>query len=408
MEPDYLALLIKKLFEEKISDEEKAELTAWVEEHPNRRSFIENLHASDRLFEQALEWIELEQSDADHWPDRLAHDTLRKLKANHHLTPLSDRRKIVRRYGAVAASIVLLGMIFLFWMNSEKSVRRDSESISLQEVPPGRYQASLILPGGDQVTLQRGRELLILDKDGMIRYADGTPVASMPALDQDSERQLIIRVPKAGHYRLQLADSSQVWLNANSELRIPSTFATSNRVVSLRGEAYFDVATTTVGVNKIPFWVRTNGQTIEVTGTEFNVSAFPEDGFTKTTLVEGQVQVHSGGAMVSLKEGEQSSFSPSGLSKQEVDVASHIAWKDNKFYFEETPLEIAMRQLGRWYDVDIEYGQQIPKTDFYGEFNRNQPLDSVLAILAEAGIRFQFSSREGKNRLRVLPSISKE
>src|SRR5690606_8015674 len=163
----------------------------------------------------------------------------------------------------------------------------------------------------------------------------------------------------------------------------------------------------TIGNDKMAFSVSTNGQIIEVTGTEFNVSAFPEDGFTKTTLVEGQVQVHSGESKVSLVQGEQSSFSSKGLSKKEVDVASHIAWKDNKFYFDQTPLDVAMRQLGRWYNVEIEYGQQIPETDFYGEFKRDQPLDSVLAILEEAGIRFQFSHREGKNHLTVLPSVSK-
>jgi len=407
MEPDYLALLIKKLFEEKITDEEKAELSAWIEGHPNRRSFIENLHASDQLFEQALEWIELEQSDADDWSNRLSHGTLRKLNADNHLSRQTDRRGAERRYVLIAASMLLLGVISLFWMNREKAAGLETEPISLHEVPPGRYQASLILPDGDQVTLQNGEELLILSDDGMIRYADGTPVASLPVSDQDTERQLIIQVPKAGHYRLQLADSSRVWLNANSELRVPTTFAATNRVVSLRGEAYFEVKPATIGNDKMAFSVSTNGQIIEVTGTEFNVSAFPEDGFTKTTLVEGQVQVHSGESKVSLVQGEQSSFSSKGLSKKEVDVASHIAWKDNKFYFDQTPLDVAMRQLGRWYNVEIEYGQQIPETDFYGEFKRDQPLDSVLAILEEAGIRFQFSHREGKNHLTVLPSVSK-
>src|SRR5690606_593021 len=134
------------------------------------------------------------------------------------------------------------------------------------------------------------------------------------------------------------------------------------REVAISGEAYFSVAKDA----ERPFKVVSEGQVVQVLGTEFNVSAYPDDSETKTTLVEGSVRLEVGGSAVELVPGEQGIRTRNRLMKSKVDVEQFVAWKDGFFIFDGLSPETALTQLARWYDVDVVYDGDIPTGRFFG------------------------------------------
>ena len=243
-------------------------------------------------------------------------------------------------------------------------------------------------------------DLIEIDNQQFIKYGNGEIISDLRNKFPENST-ISVKVPRAGHYKIKLSEGSLIWVNSESELIIPIKFS-HDRELALNGEAFFDVHTLYNNDLKIPFKVKSKGQLIEVTGTQFNVYAFPGE-HIKTTLVEGKVNVYTPKTTISLNPNEQSYLSNSGLRKSQVDIGPEVAWKDNMFYFNETPLKTAMTQLSRWYDLEIQYRGDVPDTYFYGEFSRDQPLKDLLKILEEADVKFEFEARNNKNYLIVLP-----
>jgi ferric-dicitrate binding protein FerR (iron transport regulator) len=222
-------------------------------------------------------------------------------------------------------------------------------------------------------------------------------------LDEQKVVHATIETPRGGQYQITLIDGTKVWLNADTKLTYPSRFKGEARIVELEGEAYFDVSPLIVQGNKIPFLVKTAQQEIEVLGTQFNVSAYPDDDDdTQTTLVEGAVRVYSGQTILLLKPGEQGISNAKGLNKKAVDVGQYIAWKNNEFVFEETELKEALKMLSRWYDFDINLNNIFPKTHLYGSISREKNLTEVLKIMESSGLKFKIERSGDRNRLTVL------
>src|SRR5690606_22741368 len=221
-----------------------------------------------------------------------------------------------------------------------------------------------------------------------------------------------LTTPKGGTYRLTLSDGTNVWLNAASTLRYPAKFTGTERMVELEGEAYFEVSRLTRGSDiRVPFRVVSKGQTVEVLGTEFNITAYADEDAVRTTLVEGSVQVVSDGAIetqrpqpVTLRPGQQSVVSPDGTQINSVDVSMFTAWKDGLFSFRETEMSDAMRQLARWYNVDVVYEGAVPETYFFGNIRRDKSLAHALAILKKSGINFRITKMGDRSSIVVLPN----
>ena len=398
--PEYLAQLIKKLFDESISEDEKIILNTWMEENPSRKLFIEDLNQNDQLFEEALKWIELENQDQEVWTEKLSRITFNKISQWENSNKIIEKKK--SKWAWYAAASILIGLTFsLLWLNQQSEDLKIKNKIALEHILPGKYQAALTLPNGEKIALSEKHDLLKISKDQTLSYGSGEPILSLKNNFKEEDK-LIIEIPRAGHYRLELADGSLVWLNSETKLSFPISFQ-ENRKVELSGEGYFHVKSIKDHKNnKQGFWVRTNDQLVEVTGTEFNVYNFPKED-TKTTLVEGNVNIHSSFQSISLKKDEQSRLTNGSLKKSRIDVSTEIAWKDNMFYFDETTLQDAMRLLGRWYNLEIVYKKDIPETFFYGKFSRDQPLQDLLKILEEAGVKFDFEVKDNQNCLIVLP-----
>jgi transmembrane sensor len=201
-----------------------------------------------------------------------------------------------------------------------------------------------------------------------------------------------ISTPRGGQYQLMLADGSKVWLNAASSLRFPASFVGKERKVELLGEAYFEVAKNA----KMPFKVKVNGMEVEVLGTHFNINSYENESTIRTTLLEGSVKINKNNSSSLLKPGQQAQMNKAGEIKiiNDADVEEAIAWKEGKFQFDRADIHDIMRQLTRWYDVDVEYKGTV-SSHFGGTISRDVNLSQVLNMLHLTGeVKFQVEDRK--------------
>jgi ferric-dicitrate binding protein FerR (iron transport regulator) len=200
-----------------------------------------------------------------------------------------------------------------------------------------------------------------------------------------------LATPRGGQYQLILPDGSKVWLNAASSIRYPTAFAGKERRVMITGEAYFEIKQDAA----MPFIVSHNDIDVKVLGTSFDVNTYDDEPVVRTTLVEGAVQVKKGTGAVVLEPGQQARVTEAGVVSlwNDVDVEETVAWKNGRFSCKNMALEDIMREVARWYDVDVMYKDKI--TDRYTlGVARNVPVSSLLRYLEMSeGVHF---SVEGK------------
>jgi ferric-dicitrate binding protein FerR (iron transport regulator) len=196
-----------------------------------------------------------------------------------------------------------------------------------------------------------------------------------------------------------LSDGSHVWLNAGSSLTYPVVFINKNRQVELKGEGYFEIAKDPVR----KFVVNANGMKTEVLGTHFNVNAYNNEPRVRVTLVEGSVQVSNNGRMaVTIRPGQQASGQTDGqgqISVKAADVEKEIAWKYGLFNLEGATLKEAMRQLERWYDIEVIYESGTKDIELTGKMTRGVTLNGLMLVLKELGVNYRMEGR----KLFILP-----
>jgi transmembrane sensor len=311
-------------------------------------------------------------------------------------------RFIQRKWWWAAAVLILLAGGTYFFLNKPKNESRVVKTNpGLQnDVAPGGNKAVLTLANGTTISLNdaangtlanEGSSVVSKTKDGELEYkpADRNSVPVKPGAIGFNT----LATPKGGQYQLVLPDGSKVWLNAASSIRYPTAFAGAERRVAITGEAYFEV----VHNSKMPFKVEKGNMTVEVLGTHFNINAYEDEAEMKTTLLEGSVKVTKGAESALLKPGQQVIISQSSHLSHPIPVQTDevMAWKNGLFHFEHADLKTVMRQLARWYDVDIVYKDPNPKSDpLFMDMSRNANLSDVLKALEVSGsARF---SIEGK------------
>lgn len=349
------------------------------------------------------------------------------LKRVHHRlindisSTLPSQSKTKWTYRIAAAAAVLLFMLIGIWFFTVHTADRSHTIVNTIDIAPGGNKATLAVENGSAIDLSEVQDGIIVGQE--ITYTDGTPVRNkqITGLTNEPVQQLILTTPKGGTYRVTLSDGTNVWLNSASRLKYPSRFAENERIVELEGEAYFDVSermnklTSEQGhsgtrvpgssLQKVPFKVISSGQTVEVLGTQFNISAYPDEREVQTTLVEGAVQIAAENQSLSMRllPGERSTLTAAHLKKSRVDIASVVAWKEGLFSFNETELRVVMNQLSRWYDVTVEYQETIPVTYYYGVISRGEPLSNVLDLLRQSGLNFKIDKTGGTSKVVVLP-----
>lgn len=316
-------------------------------------------------------------------------------------------RKSYRWYYAAAAVLFLALAFTLYWIPLTQKPVTTTESAYQTEIAPGGNRATLTWADGQSIHLSTSHNGITVDKH--ITYLDGTSVlGDENDLSSHSSRSipqdLVLSTPKGGTYQVILPDGTAVWLNAASQLRYPSYFNGKERVVQLEGEAYFEVTRyRNAQGDFLPFIVQSSQQRVRVLGTQFNVSAYPEEKDITTTLLTGQVQVERFGdeadsatpSTALLQPGQQAILRNHIFHVQnEPDLEKITSWKDGYFKFNEN-LESILTKVARWYNVEIDYRYRPPSdVTFSGKISRDKKLSTVLNIIGYQGnVHFQVEGR---------------
>ncbi|WP_276088242.1 FecR domain-containing protein [Pedobacter sp. JY14-1] len=355
--------------------------------------------------------------------------------------------KLWRNAGAVAAAVATI--VFGVWFfNSRFDSSRHSEDTrnllnTANDLAPGKYGATITLANGQVIQLDSSKKGVVVGKE--LKYDDGSSLrageaarqspyeiaseAAQPRNDGKEHTNVMMMLTattaKGQTYSFTLPDGTKVWLNADSKLEFPAQFSGKERRILMQGEAYFVVKHNA----KQPFRVvsRTGSgreQMVEDIGTEFNINAYADELSVRTTLVEGSAAVYSitqarhsddrrnllsgkdkgslaalemtgkTGKSVVLTPNQQSAFYNGNISVKKVDVNEAIGWKNGKFTFNKTSLEEVLRQLGRWYDVDIVYPDGIPDRQFTGEIYRNLNASEALELLKFTKVSFRIAGKQ--------------
>jgi transmembrane sensor len=316
----------------------------------------------------------------------------------------AGRKPLSRRWWSVAATLLVGATAWWLLRRPAPEERPVSATANLQhDRVPGGNVALLTLSDGTTITLdsahsgvlaQQGNSSVTKLKGGQLAYKtlDGKPAP--PVFNT-------LTTPRGGQYRLVLPDGSEVWLNAASSITYPTVFSGNERAVRITGEAYFEIAQNAA----MPFKVIANApigeQDVEVLGTHFNVKAYSDESSITTTLLEGRVKLHSGTTATLLSPGQQGTQQADGNIRMNAhaDGEAAIAWKNGLFHFEQTDIREVMRQLARWYNVDVVFEGKIPDEKFDGEITRNSNLTEVLKILQFSNVHF----RVDNNKVTVTP-----
>ena len=285
-----------------------------------------------------------------------------------------------------AASVLLIVAVALLYRPEADTPPSDR----LADIPAGGNRATLTLAGGQTVQLDSSQHGVMILSDRLL-YTDSTAVGGLSASGETGEVVFNeIATPRGGTYQVVLTDGTKVWLNADSRLRFPQRFADARREVTLVGEAYFEV---TKNPHR-PFVVKTAGQEIVVLGTSFNVAAYVDETGEQTTLVEGEVVVSTAQQTHRLSPGDQAVVQADDVSIAKVDTAPFVAWKSGAIAFNEETLEHIMRDIGRWYDVDIHFEGVDKQLRFGGVVSRYANVSEVLRRLELTGqVHFKIEER---------------
>lgn len=301
---------------------------------------------------------------------------------------------------ATVALLILAGSVFYAWQSKKTiSAPATANNLTRPDAMPGGSKAVLTLADGAIVELDSSRtgalpsqgNTSILSRPGQLVYNKTISQAAV-TISYNT-----LRTPKGGQYQLVLPDGTKVWLNAASSLRFPTQFTEGTRSVDLTGEAYFEVA----GNAAQPFHVKVEGMDITVLGTSFNIMAYTDEDAIKTTLLDGAVKVAKGKEERLLKPGQQSELQTGNSMKviDNADIELAVAWKNGFTSFRSADIRTIMRQVMRWYNIEVEYEGEIPQRVFTGDIPRDARLSELLQLLEVSKIHFKMNNE----KLVVMP-----
>lgn len=391
-EKNHFAGLLKKYMDNHCTGEELEELSGWARENPEElrtwiKSYWDGIPQKQVLKDDTFKKIMQQASEIES----------EEKKGEAKIVSISHKGRGLKRWlgVAAAAAIVITGSLIWYNLNENKTKElvfaTKSKPDEKSDILPGGNKAVLTLADGSTIVLDsanngtlshQGNVTVIKMNDGKLAYDKGGAAGKI--------MYNTITTPRGGQYQLVLADGSKVWLNAESSLKFPVAFTGRERKVELTGEGYFEVAH---DASK-PFRVSVNDMTVEVLGTHFNVNAYGDENNVKATLLEGSVKVAEGGQSVMLQPGQQAKVSTEKISVvNNVNLESVVAWKEGLFYFDNDNIQKVMRQLERWYDIDVSYEGSIPAALFSGQMKRNLTLSQVMQILEYNNIKYSIVGR---------------
>ena len=406
-----VASLIIKQWRGEITIEEQSQLEQWASLSPANRELLVQLTNDSTLRKELIDYYEAEAAKEDIWQKISAATSDDEITA----VPLFVHPRPKYRYyyfiaAAVSVAVLMTIAWFGFWMgNKHKQSKTPVATTTVNDVMPGGNKAVLTLSDGRKIILdnaangtlvQDGNVVVNKTKDGELKYSASSLATNHLPLAYNT-----LSTPVGGQFQLVLPDGSRVWLDAASTITYPTSFTANERLVSITGEAYFEVEKDA----KRPFRVSvlptegSRGAVVEVLGTHFNVNAYESHETIQTTLVEGKVKVVNGEwSMVNgqskklsntqsaiLKPGQLAELSNSGevKVKDDADVAAIIAWKNGDFLFHKVDIETLTKQIARWYGVEVSFPQGKPKYTISGKIKRDVPLSQVLRMMEDLEVK---------------------
>lgn len=372
----HISDLLTGRLRETLTEEQQNELDEWLARSPEHRALLEAL-SNEREMAQ----------DLDRFARYNPENSLEKIRAAFPEMGSPGRpAKTIRLkwWAAAAAAALLIGTGVYTWQRPEQPAVAMDSPAPAKDPQPGTLTATLTVAGGSTIRLDSLAT-------GSIATGDGSKVSrsGKGSLDYDDTHQApvihTLRTPRGGHFNVTLPDGSRVWLNAASALSFPTAFSGKARQVTISGEAYFEVAPDAAK----PFTVELpGGGSIAVLGTAFNINAYDDEPSIKTSLVEGRIRVSVDGDSQTLQPGEQANITGNRelIIEKQADLELATAWKEGKISLKGTDLASLMRQLSRWYNVDVEIKHNAGRHVLGGVINRNVKLSTVMKALSLYGI----------------------
>lgn len=376
---------------------------------PDELAELERLLASPETSGQLQELWEKIPADARFFEEGKSETMLAMIQQrNRSVVKMIPQRKRKTRTLLLAAACTLVAagtLLFISVQPTKSSLSAkdnpamEASATSTNAVVPGGDKAVLVLADGSTITLDSTGNGTISQQGlthvskagGQVIYASDDAAAGETRVLYNT-----LQTRRGGQYQLVLADGTRVWMNASSSLHFPTAFTGKERVVDLTGEAYFEVAKDA----QRPFRVRVNGVAVNVLGTHFNVMAYENEAATAITLHEGAVNVTNENNSVRLRPGQQARLQPGAAWQviNNVNLEETIAWKNGYFQLDHTKLDVLMRQVERWYDVDVVYQGKIPNRQFGGKISRKSDIKEVIKLLEVSNVH----SRMEGNKITIL------
>lgn len=370
-----MAALVGRHIKGELNTAETEELQSWIAASPENRIMLEELMNT-----------EIRQAE---WEDMQQHSGEQVLAAILSKAGTDQKIKRLRfiRFAAAAAILLILGGVSVKFMLDKQQTSPVPTLQYTNDIPPGSRKAQLVMANGNAVALGIDRDTVFTERNGAeIKQTNGQLIYNSSS--NNTLAYNLLTTPVGGEYEITLADGTHVWLNAASSIRYPTTFSGKERKVEITGEAYFEVASNA----KMPFKVKINEQMeVEVLGTHFNINAYHDEATVNTTLLEGAVRIKNNGQSQILKPGQQAQVNSAGGIRliAHADTEQAVAWKNGLFNFEDVSLQEMMRQLSRWYDIEVVYEGKVPEMTFGGKMVRNLSLAELLRVLEQSKVHFR-------------------
>ena len=382
--------LLNLYLDKKASPKQEQELFEWINAQPDDAPIR---HALQQAWIQFTPQDKIDVQQADSMLQQI-------LQGESVPAPTTIKRRFeLLKWSAAAAVLAVISTAAYYYITAQNRARQTEIVTSIssehraqkQDIPPGTTSAKLTLGDGSEVLLDTltGQSIAtqgstqIIKTGGQVLYKNNNESVATIYNTLSTDR---------GHqYPLTLSDGTKVFLNASSSIHFPVSFNGPQRSVEITGEAYFEVAK-----NGKPFIVHAGGTQVEVMGTHFNVNAYADEAALNTTLLEGSVKVSQGMSSLMLVPGQQAQVRSNGsvsLNKN-ADTEAAVSWVQGYFHFSDAGLEDVLRQLARWYDVDVVYEKHYPDETFGGDIQKSLTLSQVLKLLDKSQVNFRILGKQ--------------
>lgn len=387
MEAERLKYLLSKYQQNQLSEQEKTEVYNYFEEHGWDK--LDSIWNDD--FRSPP--IDIDQEFQNRVHAKLVGDSRVSFR-RPRLMSLIMNNNVWARIAAAVLAVISLSYIFFYYQGENQQVLGVAETIT-----PGSKLARMQFEDGTYIEFDDiKKDTLLIDKGIHVKVSDEGNITYevLTSKPKDNPVYSTVYTPKGGEYTLELSDGSKIWLNSETKVRYPLTFTTRAREVELEGEAYFDVANKTIKGKKVPFIVRTHSQNIEVLGTQFNVNSYEKDIYT--TLVEGSIALTASNTSdkLILNPNEQCVYNVGNgsMSRSQVDTYYAVSWRIGKFAFQRSTINKVMKDLARWYDIDVVFNGDFDKITYSGTISRLENFQEVLKLIEMTNqIKFKIDGR---------------